>query len=94
MTGRRTSGPSGALAPASFQDPEHRDGQRHGGWLVALADQVQHPVSAQGVGVVLDLYCGCFGGAQGVDAQQVCEGAVVDGQGLGDLQEPDQLEPV
>src|SRR5674476_1625484 len=46
--------PSGALAPAGFQDPEHRDGERHGGWLVALADQMQHPVSAQGVGVVLD----------------------------------------
>src|SRR5665811_1199176 len=86
--------PSGALAPAGFQDPEHRDGERHGGWLVALADQMQHPVSAQGIGVVLDPYCGRFGGAQGVDPEQIRAGAVVDGQGLGDLEEPDQLEPV
>jgi len=66
--------PGGALALAGLQDPEDRDGQRHGGRLVALADQVQDPVSAQGVGVVLDPYCGCFGGAQGVDPQQVGEG--------------------
>jgi hypothetical protein len=44
--------------------------------------------------VVLDPYCGCFGGAQGVDPEEVGQGAVVDGQGLGDLKEPDQLEPV
>ena len=69
-------------------------GQRHGGGLVALADQVQHPVPAQGVGVVLDPHRGRLGGAQGVDAEQVGQGAVVDGDGLGDLEEPDQLEPV
>ena len=51
-------------------------------------------MAAQGVGVVLDPDGGGLGGAQGVDAEQVGEGAVVDGDGLGDLQEPDQLEPV
>ena len=35
-----------------------------------------------------------LGALQGVDAQQVREGAVVDGDGLGDLEEPDQLGPV
>ena len=55
--------PGGALAPAGLQDPQDGDGERHGSWLVAFADQVQHPVSAQGVGVVLDPYWLCFGGA-------------------------------
>jgi len=66
----------------------------HGGGLVALADQVQHPVAAQGVGVVLDPYRCRLRCAQGVDAQQIREGAVVDADGLGYLEEPDQLEPV
>ena len=86
--------PVGALAAAGLQDPEHRDGERHGGGLVALADQVQDAVPAQGLGVVLDPDGGGFGGAEGVDAEQVRQGAVVDGEGLGDLEEPDQLEPV
>jgi len=69
-------------------------GRWHGGGLVALADQVEHPVSAQGVGVVLDPH-GCrLGRAPRVDADQVGECAVVDADGLGDLQEPDQLKPV
>ena len=51
-------------------------------------------MAAQGLGVVLDPdRCG-FGGSEGVDAEQVGQGAVVDGDGLGDLEEPDQLEPV
>ena len=32
--------------------------------------------------------------AQGVDADQVRQGAVVDGDALGDLHEPDQLAPL
>ena len=79
---------------AGLEHPEHRDGEWHGGGLVALADQVQDPVAAQGLGVVLDPDRGGLGGAQGVDAEQVGQGAVVDGDGLGDLEEPDQLEPV
>jgi hypothetical protein len=55
---------------------------------------VEHPVAAEGVGVVLDPHRGGFGGAEGVDTEQVGQGAVVHGQGLGDLEEPDQLEPV
>jgi hypothetical protein len=55
---------------------------------------VEDPVTAQGVGVVLDPYRCRFGGAQGVDAEQVGQGAVVDADGLGDLKEPDQLQPV
>jgi hypothetical protein len=46
----------GALAAAGLQDAQDGDGQRHGGGLVALADQVQHPVPAEGVGVVPDLH--------------------------------------
>jgi hypothetical protein len=34
------------------------------------------------------------GGAQRVDAEQERERTVMDGDGLGDLEEPDQLEPV
>ena len=48
-------------------------------------------MSAQGLGVVLDSDSGSLGGAQGVDAEQVGQGAVVDGDGLGDLQEADEL---
>ena len=84
----------GAFAAAGLQDAEDGNGQRHGRRLVALADQVQDPVAAQGFRVVLDPDRGCLGGPQRVDAQQVGQGAVVDGDGLGDLQEPDQLEPV
>jgi hypothetical protein len=58
------------------------------------ADQVQDPVTAQGLAVVLDPYGGGLGGSERVDAQQVGKGAVVDGDGLGDLEESDQLEPV
>ena len=51
-------------------------------------------MAAQGLVIVLDPDgCG-FGGSQGVDAQKVGQGAVVDGDGLGDLEEPDQLESV
>ena len=62
--------------------------------LVALANQVQDPVSAERLAVVLDPHRRGFGGAQGVDAEQVGQGAVVHGDGLGDLEEPDQLEAV
>jgi len=62
--------------------------------LFALADQVQHPVAAQGFGVVLDPDGGRLGGSQRVDAEQVGQGAMVDADGLGDLEESDQLEPV
>jgi hypothetical protein len=86
--------PVDALAAAGLQNPKDRDGQGHGGGLVALADDVQNPVAAQRVGVVLDAHRGGFRGAQGVDAEQEREGAVVDGDGLGDLQEPNQLQPV
>ena len=55
--------PAGALAAAGLQDAEQQDGQRHGGGLVALADQVEDPVSAQGVGVVLDPHRSRLGGA-------------------------------
>ncbi len=56
--------------------------------------QVQHPVPAQCLVVVLDPHrCG-FGGAQRVDAEQERQGAVVHADGLRDLEEPDQLEPV
>ena len=51
-------------------------------------------MAAQGLGVVLDPDRRCFGGAQGVDAEQEGQRAVVDGDGLGDLEESDQLEPV
>jgi hypothetical protein len=51
-------------------------------------------MAAHGLGVVLDADRGRLGGPQRVDAQQVGQGAVVDGDGLGDLQEADQLEPV
>ena len=66
----------GAFAPAGLENSEDGHGQRHGGGLVALADQVEHAVSAQRFGVVLDPHRGRFGGAQRVDAEQVGQGAV------------------
>jgi hypothetical protein len=50
-------------------------------------------VAAQGLGVVLDSHGGGLGGAEGVDAEQVSQRAVVDAEGLSDLEEPNQLEP-
>ena len=84
----------GAFAPAGLENPENRHGQWHGGGLVAHADQVQHPVAAKRLGVVLDPDGGRLGGAQRVDAEQVRQGAMVNADGLGDLEESDQLEPV
>ncbi|WP_041307246.1 hypothetical protein [Intrasporangium calvum] len=55
---------------------------------------MQDAVPAQRVGVVLDPDRRRFGRSENVDAKQVGQGAVVHGDGLGDLQEPDQLEPV
>jgi hypothetical protein len=46
--------PGVALAPTGLQHSEHRDGQRHRGGLVALADQMQNPVAPQRLGVVVD----------------------------------------
>ena len=84
----------GAFSPAYLQDTQDRDGERHGGWFVALTDQVQDSVSAQGLGVVLDPHGCCLGGPQGVDAEEVGQSAVVDADRLGDLEEPDQLETI
>ena len=62
--------------------------------LLVLGEEVQHPIAPQDIGVVLDSNrCG-LGGAQRVDAQQVGQFAVVDGAGLCDLEEADQLQPV
>jgi hypothetical protein len=55
---------------------------------------VQHTVAPHGLGVVLDPDSCCLGGPECVDAEEVGESTVVDGDGLGDLQEPDQLEPI
>lgn len=55
---------------------------------------MQHPVSTQRIGVVLDPLGGGFGGAEGVDAEQAGQRAVVHRDCLGDLQEPDGLEAV
>lgn len=60
----------------------------------ALADQVQHPVAPEHIGVVLDPHRCRLGGAQGVDPEQVGQRTVVDGDRLGDLEEADQLQPV
>ena len=87
-------GSVGAFSTARLENAQDRDGQRHGRWLVALADQVQHPVPAERLAVVLDPHRCSFGGSQRVDAEQVGQGAVVHRDGLGDLEEPDQLEPV
>jgi hypothetical protein len=51
-------------------------------------------MALQGLLAVLDPDSCGFGGSYGVDAEQVGAGAVVDGDGLGDLEEPDELERV
>jgi hypothetical protein len=55
---------------------------------------VQHPVPAERVAVVLDPDRRSLGCPEGVDAEQERECAVVHGDGLRDLEDPDQLEPV
>ena len=44
--------------------------------------------------VVLDPDRCRLGSSQRVDAERVGQSAVVNGDGLGDLEEPDQLEPI
>jgi len=83
-----------SVTAAGLEGAEDWDRQGHGGRLGALADQVQHPVASKGVGIVLDPDRGGLGRAQCVDPQQVGQGAMVHGEGFGDLKEPDQLEPV
>ena len=51
----------GTAAAAGLEDAQHRDGDRHGGGLVALPDDVQYSVSAQCFGVVLDPDRGSLG---------------------------------
>lgn len=51
-------------------------------------------MATQCLGVVLNANGGCFGGTEGVDAEQEGQRAVVDRQDLGDLAEADQLESV
>lgn len=55
---------------------------------------MQHPMTPERLGVVLDAHRGGFGGAQSVDAEEERQSTVVNGQRLGDLQEADELEPV
>lgn len=86
--------PGCALAAAGFQDAEDGHGERHGGRLVALADQVKHSVASQGLGVVLDPHRRGFGRSERIDAEQIRQGTVVDCEGLSDLEEPDEFEPV
>jgi hypothetical protein len=81
----------GAFAAAGLENPQHRDGEWHGGGLVALAHQAQHPVAAQGLGVVLDPYRRGLRRPKRVDPEEVGQGAVVDADGRGDLEKPDQL---
>jgi hypothetical protein len=96
LTGDRSQDqrPADALRAADFRSPQDWDRQGHGRGFVALADDVKHPVSAHGVGIVLDPHRRGLGGAQGVNPEEKRQGAVVDGNGLSDLQEPDQLKPV
>jgi hypothetical protein len=86
--------PFGAFAAADFKGPQDRHGDRHRRRLVALAHQMQDPMPAQGLVVVLDPDGSGLGGSQRVDTQEVGKGAVVDGDGLSDLEEPDELESV
>lgn len=92
--GSQDERPLGSLSSAGLEDTKYGDRGWHGGGLVAFPDQAKDSVTAQGVGVVLDAYCGCFGGAQGVDAEKKRERPVMNREGLGDLEETDELDPV
>ena len=72
----------GSFAAAGFQHSQHQDGEWHGGGLVALADQAQHPVAAQGLGVV-SIRTAAASDARSGDPEQVGQGAVVDADGRG-----------
>lgn len=84
----------GPLCAARLERTNDGHGQWHGGRLGALADQVQDPVAAHRLGVVLDPDSSGRRRSQGIDAEQVGQSAVMHGQGLGNLKEADQLEPV
>ena len=58
--------PGGALAAADLQDAQDGHGDWHGGGLVSLAEQVQHSVTSQGLGVVLDPHRRGFGRSERV----------------------------
>ncbi|RYU14343.1 hypothetical protein [Nocardioides iriomotensis] len=92
--GAQDQPPGCAFSSAGLKRAEHGDGDRHRRGLGSLADEVQDAMSAQGLGVVLDADRGRFGGTQRVDAEQIGQGPVVDGDGLGDLEEPDEFEAV
>ena len=68
--------------------------QVRGGPAGTVRHLVQLPGPRSVVLGVLDPHAGGFGGAQRVDSQQVGQGAMVHGERLGDLEEPDQLETV
>jgi hypothetical protein len=71
--------PFDALAAARLEDAEHRHCEGHGGWLGALADQVQDTVTAECLGLVLDAHGGGFGRTQRVDPKKVRQCAVMHG---------------
>jgi hypothetical protein len=81
-----------ALASACLKNAQDRHGQRHGGRLVDLSDQVQQPVPAQHLAAVSDPYSCSFGGTKRVDAEKVRPGLRGARDG-GDLQGPNELEP-
>jgi len=83
----------GPLTSAGLQDAEHWHRDGHGSRLAALPDQVQDAVPAESLLVILDSHSRRLGRTEGVDAEQVGQRAVVHGQGLGNLEKPDQLEP-
>jgi hypothetical protein len=79
---------------ARFEDTQDWDGDGHCRGLVAFADQVEHAVPAECLGVVLDLNCCGFGCSKGIDAEEVGQRSMVHRDCLRDLEEPDELEAV
>lgn len=51
-------------------------------------------MSAKSFVIVLDPHRGCLGCAEGVDAEQERQRAMMNGERLGDLEEADELEAV
>jgi hypothetical protein len=62
--------------------------------LVPLPTRCSTRWPSEGLPIVLDPDGGGFGSAQGVDAEEVGQRAVVHRDRLRDLEEADQLEPV
>ena len=94
LSDRRAQWSGGPFATAGLQHPQNGHGQRHGGGLIALA-RPSAALDARAVGRCSPRSARLRPPTPvGVDPEQAAQGSVVDADGLGDLEEPDRLQPI